>query len=61
MRIGAIDTLSIIVRKMAHDFLMYEHEVTIEELRRHHTRDTETPEEREERLHTEIAGEGLEP
>jgi hypothetical protein len=50
-------TLSIIWERIIRDLTLYEHEFTIEEVsRRQFTRDEETPEEREERLHTEIAG-----
>ena len=50
-------TLSLIWAKLVHDLTLYEHEFTIEEVRGRQFNDgVETPEEREERLHTEIAG-----
>lgn len=57
MKIAVLSSFGIILNKIVHDLTLYEHEVTIEELRREHTRENETPEERKQRLHTEIAGE----
>lgn len=57
MKIAVLSSFGIIINKIVHDLTLYEHEVTIAELRREHPRDNETPEDREERLHTEIAGE----
>ena len=50
-------TLGLIWAKLVRDLTLYEHEFTIEEImHRQFAHDGETPEEREERLHTEIAG-----
>jgi len=52
-----IGAIGIVWRKLVHDLGLYEHEFTIEEVTRNQFKDGyETPEEREERLHTEIAG-----
>jgi len=50
--------MSIVWAKLVHDLGIYEHEVTIEEVTHHHQFEdgTETPEEAEVRLHTDIAG-----
>ena len=50
--------MSIVWSKLIHDLGIYEHEVTIEEVTHNHQFEngTETPEETEERLHTDIAG-----
>ena len=51
-------TLSIIWARLVHDFGLYEHEFTLDEVipHRQFNADGESTEEREERLHTEIAG-----
>jgi len=51
--------LSLIWGRIIHDLTLYEHEFSIEEVGHSQFRppEEETPEEREERLHTEVAGE----
>lgn len=51
-------TLSIIWARLLHDLGRYEHEFTLDEVLHHHpfAPEGETPEEREERLRTEVAG-----
>ncbi|HYE23320.1 MAG TPA: hypothetical protein VEA92_02615 [Candidatus Paceibacterota bacterium] len=51
-------TLSIIWARLIHDLGLYEHEFTVEEIIRHHEFgvEDETPEEQQERLHTEVGG-----
>lgn len=49
--------LNIIWSRLMHDLTLYDHRITTEELVHHQFKDeNESPEEREERLHTEIAG-----
>jgi len=50
--------LSIVWSKLVHDLGLYEHEFTVREVAHYHEfeTDTETPEEAEERLHTDVAG-----
>ena len=56
MKVGVLDSLGIIWSKLIHDLTLYEHEFTIDEVRHSQFKEHETPEDREERLHTETAG-----
>ncbi len=50
--------LGIVWAKLLHDLTLYEREFTLRDMQHAHSHspEEETPEEREERLHTEVAG-----